>query len=96
MPYTDNGTGYQNTDTSRSAAVSGEGRKLTLRDQVHDVLRRSIVPLTTQDIAEILHRPYASVQPRLSELQDEGHVEDSGERGLTEYGRPCIKWRATS
>ena len=35
MPYTEQGTGYQGTDTSKAAAVSGAGRKVTLRDQVH-------------------------------------------------------------
>jgi hypothetical protein len=93
MPYTDHGTGYQRTDTSRAAVVP-ETKRLRLRDQVLVFLRRSLLPLTTEDLARIMDRPYASIQPRLSELQDSGLARDSGRRGMTRYGRSCIKWEA--
>jgi len=63
MPYTEQGTGYQGTDTSKAAAVSGAGRKVTLRDQVHELLKSSLLPLSSEEIAAKLNRPYGSIQP---------------------------------
>ena len=48
--------------------------------------------LTTEEISEVLQIPYGTVQPRLSELQNENKVIDSGERGKTKWGKSCIRW----
>lgn len=94
MGKTFRGTGFQSTDTSLSAALQTERRAPTLRDDVLHYLRMIDRPASTQDIAEALDKPYPSIQPRLSELREMGKVEDSGQRGLTEFARPCILWQA--
>ncbi len=93
MPYLETGVGYQSTDTSKEAANSNFKGKLTIRDRVYQLLEKTSVSLSTEDIAELLNVPYGSVQPRLSELQNEDKVVDSGERGKTKWGKSCIKWR---
>jgi len=92
MGYTETGIGYQKTDTSKEAARSNYEGKLTIRDRVHQLLQKTSQALSTEDIAGLLNVPYGSVQPRLSELQNEDKVEDSGERGKTKWGKSCIKW----
>jgi len=94
MPYTEHKIGYQKTDTSKAAARSNYKGKLTIRDRVLQLLQKVPQALTTEDISMILNIPYGSVQPRLSELRDDGKVIDTGERGETKWGKSCIKWKA--
>ena len=94
MPYTEEKIGYQKTDTSEAAARSNYKGKLTIRDRVLQLLQKVPQALTTEDISELLNVPYVSVQPRLSELREDGKVIDTGERGETKWGKACIKWRA--
>tara|TARA_B000000609_G_C24171646_1_gene350789 strand:+ start:304 stop:624 length:321 start_codon:yes stop_codon:yes gene_type:complete len=91
--FRDTGIGYQKTDTSKRAAQSSPKHKLTIRDRVFELLQKAGVALTTEEIADFLNCPYASVQPRLSELQNSGKVIDSGYRGKTKWGKSCIKWK---
>lgn len=95
MPFTDEGVGYRRTDTSKGAAEGQKYRAPNLRWAVILVLQDQKRAMTTEEIAEALERPYGSVQPRLSELQEKGLVRDSGRRGLTKWGKPCIKWILT-
>jgi predicted transcriptional regulator len=67
---------------------------LTIRDRVLQLLQKVPQALTTEDISELLNIPYGSVQPRLSELKNDGKIQDTGERGETRWGKACIKWRA--
>ena len=92
MGYTEEGVGYQNRDTSRAAAEDSQGNKVTLREQVYKLLLKATKPLSTEQVARILERPYVSVQPRLSELSNERRVKDSGNRGITQWGKSCILW----
>lgn len=92
MGYTNDGIGYQRRDTSLEAALSNVNRKLSIRQKAHDLLAKSKRPLTTDEMAVELQVPYVSLQPRISELCNEGLVKDSGERGKTDYGKQCIKW----
>lgn len=95
MGYTQDGIGFQKTDTSRAAADEIAPKATSIREQVFDLLKNS-APLSTEEIADQLSRPYVSVQPRLSELQNVGKVVDSGERGITRWGKSCILWEVTS
>ena len=95
MPFTDDGVGYRQTDTSKNAAQEQKYRAPNLRSAVILVLQDHKRAMTTEAIAEALERPYGSIQPRLSELQDKGLVRDSGVRGMTRWGKPCIKWILT-
>ena len=94
MPYTQTGVGYQSTDTSKAAANSNFKGKLSIRDRVYQLLEKTSVTMSTEDIADFLYLPYGSVQPRLTELQNEGKIVDSGKRGKTKWGKSCILWRA--
>ena len=93
MGYTEKGIGYQHRDTSLAAAEDNEGKKLTLREQVYRLLLQATAPLSTEQVARELDRPYVSVQPRISELSNESRVEDSGKRGKTQWGKSCILWQ---
>jgi hypothetical protein len=93
MGYTEKGIGYQHRDTSLAAAEDSEDKKLTLREQVYRLLLQATAPLSTEQVARELDRPYVSVQPRISELSNESRVEDSGKRGKTQWGKSCILWQ---
>ncbi len=90
MPYTIQGVGYQRTDTSEAAAPD---KPEPLRILVLGEITKSPYPLSANDIARLLQRPYVSVQPRLSELKNAGKIEDSGKRDLTPFGKKQILWR---
>ena len=92
MGYTEEGIGYQHRDTSLAAADDSKGKKVTLREQVYQLLTQAPIPLSTEQIAEMLGRPYVSVQPRLSELSNDRRIKDSGKRGRTQWGKACILW----
>ena len=95
MGYTSEGIGYQSTETSHQA-INAE-HLLTVREKVLLFLRsvsRGNLSLTTEQISKALDIPYVSVQPRLSELKNENLVKISEDRGQTQYGKTCVKWRA--
>ena len=92
MGYTEEGVGYQHRDTSRAAADDSQGKKVTLREQVYQLLLKTTQPLSAEQIASMLERPDVSVKPRLSELSNERRVKDSGNRGKTQWGKSCILW----
>ena len=94
MPYNKDGIGYQKTDNSKAAAYSNYPGKLTAKDRVLQLLQKVPNKLTTEEISDVLQIPYGTVQPRLSELQNENKVVDSGLRGKTKWGKSCIRWEA--
>lgn len=96
VPYLESGVGYQATDTSLAAAVSAKLSARTIRTKVLRLLKIAGEPLSSEDIADHLKLPYRSVQPRLAELRNDGLVEDSGERGLSIYGKKIILWKLTN
>ena len=91
MPYTDN-IGYQNTDTSKAAAISMKKKAPTLREQVFQTIKK-YGPISTENIARLLEKSESSVQPRTSELCKENRVIDSGIRGKTKWDKSCILWK---
>lgn len=93
MPYTEDNIGFQKTDTSEQAAYDIATDAPTIRRKVLAALHASIVPLTSEEIANKIELPYASVQPRLSELRTAGRVEDSGIRKIGRYGKQIIAWK---
>jgi len=92
MPYTNQGVGYQSTDTSKNAAVDLSPKASTIRDFVIKYLKRVNCPATSEEIAAGIGLDYVSVQPRLSELQASGHVRDSGQRKKSRYNKNIIAW----
>lgn len=92
MPYRDDGIGFQTTDTSEKAADGAARRVKTLRVRVLELLRGHPGGLDTEQISRILRVPYCSVQPRTSELRNEGLIFDSGRRNDGPWGKPIIVW----
>lgn len=83
--------GWKSTDTSRAAAVKVSTRAPSIRSRVWDALSYD-TQLSGQAIADELKEYLYSVLPRLSEMQLDGLVRDSGRRGMTELGGEAIIW----
>ena len=92
MGYTDDGIGFQNRDTSIEAAISDKKGKLSLREQAYQVIEEAASPLSADDVANILDRPFISIRPRITELCNQKRIQDSGLRGKTQWGKKCILW----
>ena len=84
------------TNTRLASLRDMEKKAPTIREKVMVTLNKSPYPLSTAEIASKIGKPYGSVQPRLSELQEAGKVEDSTDRGISEYGKQVILWRAVA
>lgn len=85
--------GFSNTDTSRAAAAHVAPRAASLRRRVWDLLRDR--PATGEDLAFMMSANLYSVLPRLSEMQLDGMVRDSGARQKTQNGCYAIVWERT-
>lgn len=96
MPHTNEGIGYRNTDTSEGAAGKVDSRAGSLRMAVLDVLRASSSPLSPDAVADVLNENPLSIRPRFTDLKDAGKIRDSGLRGKTDMGRPCILWEVVA
>lgn len=87
--------GWQRTDTSKAAAKAVKPKAPTLRQQVLDVLADG--DMTSFEIAAALRRPYASIQPRTSELREMKLIEDSGRRGVSrDPTKLAVVWTLTT
>ena len=80
---------YNYTDTSKSA-FNNKKDKLTKREQVYEYIKTE--PSTNYQIAKELNMPLSSVCARVRELQITHHIEDSGIRRGTPYGKTAIVW----
>lgn len=93
MPYSDQNVGWQRTDTSAQAALDFGKKAPALRTQILDLLRAYPAGLNAEAIAQLLRKPYGSVQPRTSELRNEGKIIDSGRREISSWGKRIIVWQ---
>ena len=91
MGYNEEGIGYQKTDTSKKAAEFNKQGKLTIKEQVKNLFAKD-VKLTTEQVSNALSRPEVSVQPRISELRNDGFLTDSGMRQQGKWGTNIIVW----
>lgn len=84
------------TDTSRAAAAS---IALTVGQMQQHVLTAILAAgprgLTSYEAADATGIPYATVQPRTSELKKAGKIRDSGMRRENASGRKAIVWIIT-
>lgn len=87
-----NAPGWKGRGTSREAAEGIAPVAKTLRARVLEAVKAK--PGTPEQIALRLNVPLMNVRPRLSELSNQGLVEDSGDRGTAMGGRRAIVWRA--
>tara|TARA_R110002020_G_C15805545_1_gene731592 strand:+ start:194 stop:499 length:306 start_codon:yes stop_codon:yes gene_type:complete len=95
MGYNEEGIGYQKTDTSKEAAQFNKEGKLTIRDQVKTLFKEGL-KLTSEEVCHILSKDKVSVQPRLTELKNDGYLQDSGDRRLGKWGTNIIVWEYNS
>jgi|TARA_S200002703_G_C3614214_1_gene188577 predicted HTH transcriptional regulator len=91
MGYNKEGIGYQSTDTSREAASYNKKGKLRIKDEVKSLFGRNVM-MTTEEVSRALSRPEISVQPRISELKNDGYLRDSGNRRKGKWGTHIIVW----
>ena len=80
MGYNEEGIGYQKTDTSKEAAQFNKEGKLTIREQVKTLFAEGL-KLTSEEVCHIL-----------SELKNDGYLQDSGDRRLGKWGTNIIVW----
>ena len=91
MPYTQDGIGFQNTDTSKAAAATGG--KLRARDAMQNYFEAwPELKFSPEQLSARLEIPECTIKPRLTELKNDGIIQDSGKRGETKWGKPCILW----
>ena len=98
MPYTEKGHGYQKTDTSFKA-IGDSTRRFTAKQIVLHHLS-SIADhkppfncASSSEIADLLFMNILTVRPRLTELYNEGWIEQSDIRRLNKWGKFEICWR---
>ena len=77
------------TDTSQAAADAMDaGGVGSLRRAVYDAIRYAgTLGLTTREASDVVCWKYEGVQPRTSELRDNGYIRDSGLRRKAEGRR---------
>lgn len=91
MPYTDQGVGYADRDTSRGAADRPSVK--TVRARVLRLFKAS-GGLTADEAAAALDMHVLTVRPRVTELYHEGKLYATEERRMGTFGRNQIVWRA--
>ena len=80
-----------NFTTTSKNAWSSKKDKLTKREQVYEYIKTEAS--TNYQIADELEMPLSSVCARVRELQLTDHIEDSGLRRKTQFGKLAIVWR---
>lgn len=91
MGYTKEGIGFQNSDTSETAANYNVKGKVTIREQVKRLFAVNDM-LTVEDVSRMLQKPEISVQPRVTELKNDGFLCDSGLRREGKWGTKITVW----
>ena len=96
MPTLFDGTGYQRTDTSQSAAehVSRSGRAAILSRKVLEAYHASVFGLTADECADQLGESILSIRPRVTELKFKGLLADTGVRRENASGRSAAVMKA--
>ena len=82
-------------DTERMAAEFIAPKVTGLRLKALQSLAAAPSGLTGSQVADKMTAWLYSVKPRLTELQNMGLAEDSGERKLNERNRPEVVWQIT-
>lgn len=86
--------GYKEATTSRdaAAAIDASGRGATLRRRIEAFLTMGGTG-TADEIAAVLRESILAVRPRVSELRRLGVIEPTGERRISDGGRPAHVWK---
>tara|TARA_R110000824_G_scaffold12391_1_gene54313 strand:+ start:265 stop:561 length:297 start_codon:yes stop_codon:yes gene_type:complete len=94
MGYNEDDIGFQDNDASELAAQFNAAGKVTLREQVKQLF---IVNkrLTAEQVSNLLQRAEISVKPRITELKNEGVIQNSGERVVGKWGTSITVWEVS-
>lgn len=90
----------EDPETSKAAALAVEGRAAMLREKCHACLRGAA--LTADEVAELVGESVLAVRPRVTELRQQGKVEQAtgtdGKplRRRNASGATAAVWRAVS
>lgn len=91
MPYTEQGIGWKDRETSAEAAKKAHPKAQNLRTQTLQVFR-DCGPLTADEVAEILGRSFISIRPRVTELANADLIYDTLVRRKSAFGHSAIVW----
>jgi predicted ArsR family transcriptional regulator len=92
MPYTKDGHGYHNTDTSYDAALSISPSAASYEAKCLEAMKAH-GDLTPDEAAVILGVSVLTVRPRFTALRQAGRIADSGQRRPNANNRKTIVWR---
>lgn len=84
--------GYKKRDTSKRAAGEMREPAKTLRSKALAVIALH-QPLTADQVADYLESDILSMRPRITELNKQGLISDSGMRAKNDSGKLAIMWR---
>lgn len=91
MPYTAQGVGYRNMDTSQEAAEAAEGTSSLWRLMVLQDLSMH-GPSTADEVAARLNQSVLKIRPRVSELRNQRKIIDTGTRRRNATGKSAAVW----
>jgi len=94
MGYNEDDIGFQDNDASELAAQFNAAGKVTLRDQVKQLFIDN-KRLTAEQVSNLLQRAEISVKPRITELKNEGVIQNSGERVVGKWGTSITVWEVS-
>jgi len=94
MGYNEDDIGFQDNDASELAAQFNSAGKVTLRDQVKQLFIAN-KRLTAEQVCNLLQRAEISVKPRITELKNEGVIQNSGERVVGKWGTSITVWEVS-
>lgn len=80
-------------DTSAAAALSVQDSSVILKARIYHVFTQNPEGLTAEEAAEKLGLPYAQVWKRVSDLKNEGRIEDAGKTRPNTSGRQAVVLR---
>lgn len=80
--------------TSTAAFQSSRKTAVSIKERALTCIKGAKNGLTCDEIAEILDLPITSVRPSVTNLYNEGLVDDSSDRRPTASGKPAIVWFA--
>lgn len=92
-----NAPGYKNKDPhgpSKEAAIAMLPKAPTLRQLCLERIEQ--LPMTADEVADLLEKPIYSIRPRITELLKLGKIVDSGQRRANESGKTATVWRVAA
>ena len=94
MGYNEDDIGFQDNNASELAAQFNAAGKVTLREQVKQLFIDN-KRLTAEQVCNLLQRAEISVKPRITELKNEGVIQNSGERVVGKWGTSITVWEVS-